>query len=354
MLGQKIRMLRNENHLSREDLAEKLGISKQNIILWENNTTTPSLEYTVAIANVFDVSTDMLLKDSITDENTCVGKKTANSKKSALWIIALLACLLSSIILLSVFLIIRNKPNSTLFMHDELSAEEIFNSTAPSTVEIRALSLYDSIIGTGFFIDDTGTVITNYHVIEGCLDANIVLQDGTEHSIMSILGYDENLDVAILSTSCMDSFPVVYREDIVSTGETVYTLGSSLGLTGTFAEGIISSANRRINGNSFIQTTAPISSGNSGGPLVDKNGKVIGITTAAFEEGQNLNLAVPIILAVNINRDSHIGSLKNYFMAQYSEKINPLAMVLVELAIDSYIENPNEETRAYLIQQLDV
>ena len=286
-----------------------------------------------------------------TDSAVVITQKNKKPIFKRIWFwVAIVAVVVAATVAV-VFLPNREEKPSLSEEKPSLSNEEIYNSIAPSTVEFHGLTLDGSVIGTGFFIDDSGTVITNYHVIEGCLDADIVLQDGTEYSVMSVLGYDKSLDVAILSTSCMQSSPIVHREEVVSTGEKVYTLGSSLGLTGTFAEGIISSANRKINGQNFIQTTAPISSGNSGGPLVDKNGKVIGITTAAFEEGQNLNLAVPIVLALNIKRDNKIGGLKKIFIEQYTSGEN--ISFFAELAIESYIENPDAETRANLIEKLE-
>ena len=98
----------------------------------------------------------------------------------------------------------------------------------------------------------------------------------------SVATVSEEKDIAILETSCTISTPLEFRESAVKTGETVYAIGSSLGLTGSLSNGIISSAEREVDGNTYIQTTAPISSGNSGGPLIDEYGKVVGITTASF------------------------------------------------------------------------
>ena len=227
------------------------------------------------------------------------------------------------------------------------SPGEIYNLIAPSTVEIHAESLEFSSTGTGFFIDDKGTVITNYHVIEDCYDAEIILNDGTAHSVLGVLGYDEKLDVAILATGCAQSVPLAYREDAVVTGEKAYTLGSSLGLTGTFAEGIISSSNRKINGVNFIQTTAPISSGNSGGPLVDEGGNVIGITTAAFEEGQNLNIAVPIVLAINIDRDKE-ENMRTLFLRQYGLADDYGAEIWLRVLSRNPSDDTKEEVKEYI------
>ena len=174
-----------------------------------------------------------------------------------------------------------------------LTGEDIYTMLSASTVEITAESDYVSSLGTGFFIDDNGTVVTNYHVIEDCSSANITTNDGESFPVTSVLGYDKDLDIAILSTAKENS-NAVQTSTNVTTGENVYVLGSSLGLTGTFSEGIISTAERKIDTNTYIQISAPISHGNSGGPVVNALGEVIGIASAGFDDGQNLNLAIPI------------------------------------------------------------
>ena len=92
------------------------------------------------------------------------------------------------------------------------------------------------------------------------------------------------------------SFPYLELGDPSSArvGDPVYSLGAPLGLSDTFASGIISSLNRITGGRPYLQTTAPISSGSSGGPLLDASGRVIGVTSASYAEGQNLNLATSI------------------------------------------------------------
>ena len=76
----------------------------------------------------------------------------------------------------------------------ELSGEEIFEKLSVSTVEVAAESEYVSSLGTGFFIDENGTVVTNYHVIEDCSSANVTTSDGGTYKVTNVLGYDENLD----------------------------------------------------------------------------------------------------------------------------------------------------------------
>lgn len=308
MLGEKIRNMRKENKISQEALAEKLDVSRQSISLWENNQTMPSMENIVAIASIFGVSTDTLLKEepeNDTDEKTEESIETKKPLKKKLFVI-LSIILALAIIGVSAFVVVDK------FTNRKLSAEEIYDLIAPSTVEINAIGDTFESTGTGSFIDNKGTVITNYHVIESCHTINIKTQDGSTYKVKSILGFDKDRDLAIIKSDCQNESFVKLKTDGVKTGEKVYTLGSSLGLTGTFSEGIISSASREIEGFDFIQTTAPISSGNSGGPLVDVYGKVIGITTGAFAEGQNLNLAIPVSAISEISREK-MYSINDFF-----------------------------------------
>jgi len=187
----------------------------------------------------------------------------------------------------------------------QMTGEEIYNKLLPSTVEISGEGNGFTSTGSGFFIDDAGTVITNYHVIEGCTEVSVTTSAGAIYAVKSLLGYDQDLDIAILSTSC-NSLPVeIYTGDI-KTGEAVFALGSSEALTGTFSEGIISASERNINGVTYIQTTAPVSHGNSGGPLINSKGQVIGIVSAGLEEGQNINFAVPISAVNSIDRENPV------------------------------------------------
>ena len=187
----------------------------------------------------------------------------------------------------------------------ELTGEEIYAKISPSTVEVYAESDYVSSLGTGFYIDDVGTVVTNYHVIEDCSSAYVTTSDGGTYEVKNIIGYSEELDIALLATSKTNSTAGEICSS-VTTGETVYVLGSSLGLTGTFSEGLVSTAERDVGGILYIQISAPISHGNSGGPVVNTIGQVVGIASAGFEDGQNLNLALPISVLDQISKDHPI------------------------------------------------
>ena len=189
----------------------------------------------------------------------------------------------------------------------KLTGEEIFDRVNPSTVEIIAVvsDQYAS-LGTGFYIDNDGTIATNYHVIDQAKSAIIKGSDGTEYEVVGVRGYDPDMDLAILSTSASGTTPLERTTDEVKTGEKVYALGNSQGYQSTFTEGIVSMASREEKGHTYIQHSAPITNGNSGGPLLDEEGKVLGINTWVRTDGQNLNFAIPIAEIDNISIDGNL------------------------------------------------
>ena len=200
----------------------------------------------------------------------------------------------------------------------ELRSEEVFSKIAPAVVEIQAdeaNGVYYS-LGSGFFIDDQGTLITNYHVIDGTVSGQVSLTDGSVCAVLSVLGYDPALDIAVLKADISGNLYLTLADGGVSTGETIYALGSSEGLTSTFSSGNVSAASRVIEDVSYIQITAPISHGNSGGPLVNVFGEVVGINTMAYIEGQNLNFAIDIRELGEIDRSLNL-SLAEVFAIQY-------------------------------------
>ena len=239
----------------------------------------------------------------------------------------------------------RDEKTTEVLAPEVLTAEDIYKLISPSVVEINASSSTMGSTGTGFFYDEEGTVVTNYHVIDGCTTAYITLSDGSTYDVISVLGYDEGRDIAVLQTKCRESVPLTIRSSEVSTGESVYVLGSSLGLTGSLSDGIISAVDREVEGYKYLQTTAPISSGNSGGPLVDAKGHVIGIVCASFIDGQNLNLAIPINDLEDISMDEDV-TLAQLF------KETPAEVTEVEWLSDYRFEYFADEDTYVLLFQL--
>ncbi len=150
--------------------------------------------------------------------------------------------------------------------------------------------------GSGFVISSDGKVVTNYHVVEGAASAIIKFPDGAFYLIEGMLGSDANKDIAVLKAAGknLPFLPLADSEN-VQIGEQVVAIGSPLSLEGTVSEGIISGRREWKERNlTVLQTTAPISPGSSGGPLLNLKGEVIGVTTFRLAGGQNLNFAVPV------------------------------------------------------------
>jgi serine protease Do len=141
-------------------------------------------------------------------------------------------------------------------------------------------------MGSGFIIDATGLIVTNNHVVEGADSIQVHMQDGT---IMKaeLVGRDPKTDVAVIRVKPDKPLPKVDfgDSDNVRIGEWVIAIGNPFGLGGSVSLGIVSARNREINAgpyDDYIQTDAAINKGNSGGPLFDLNGKVMGINSAIF------------------------------------------------------------------------
>lgn len=193
----------------------------------------------------------------------------------------------------------------------ELTAEEVYEKCSKATVEIIAEIAGDKYnLGSGFFLDN-GKVVTNFHVIGGADRIQVITNDGTAHEVEQVLGYDQNIDLAILGINTQNE-ALIENEEGITVGEAVYILGSPLGLTGTFADGMVSSASRKIENVDYIQVTAPMSPGNSGGPLLNIYGEVMGINTWQYADGQNLNFSINIDEVDNIKTDSPLSVAEFY------------------------------------------
>ena len=179
----------------------------------------------------------------------------------------------------------------------ELSTADIYEKVRPSVVSIKAYNQngHKMGAGSGFIVESDGKIVTNYHVIEGSDNAKVYLTDGSSYEVTYLLNYDKEKDIAYLKIDA-DGLPVVDIGDFdeIRTGDKAVAIGDPLGYEGTVSEGVISTKNREIDGNYYVQTTAPVSPGNSGGPLLNAKAEVIGIITWTRLDGQNLNFAIPI------------------------------------------------------------
>lgn len=158
-------------------------------------------------------------------------------------------------------------------------------------------------LGSGFVIDADGVIVTNNHVIEGADDVTVNFIDGTSlHA--EVIGRDPATDLAVLRVDPPSPLPTVKWGDSsdAEVGDWVVAIGNPFGLGGTVTAGIISARNRNINAGAyddFIQTDAAINRGNSGGPLFDMNGDVIGVNTAILSPtGANVGISFSIPAAL--------------------------------------------------------
>jgi len=195
-----------------------------------------------------------------------------------------------------------NKPRSNLcigtinsrMLSNNMSVEDISKYVSPSVVKIV---VYDNTgaefaFGSGFFIGN-GKILTNAHVVEGAYSAE-VFSLIKNYKDVTIIKRDNDLDLAILEVQSVGEPIILFADDInLRVGQKVLAIGNPEGLERTVSDGMIS-AIRNQDGVQYIQITAPISGGSSGGPLLNLQGLVIGVTFAGLNEGQNLNFAVSI------------------------------------------------------------
>src|SRR5262245_14928057 len=179
---------------------------------------------------------------------------------------------------------------------DEASAQEIARRVSPAVVLIKGAAQDGSdVSGTGFVVDESGTIVTNLHVIEGLSHGAVRMPSGDIYDRFTVQGFDERKDIAIIQVAGFGLPKVDLGDsDDLEPGQPVLLFGNPLGLEGSISEGIISAIRRLKAGYRVIQTDAAANPGNSGGPLIDSKGKAVGILSFMRVEGENLNFAVPI------------------------------------------------------------
>ena len=154
-------------------------------------------------------------------------------------------------------------------------------------------------LGSGFIIDGNGTILTNYHVVDGAQKIAVTLSDGKNYDA-KVIGKDQKSDIAVIKIDAGHDLPAVTfgDSDHLEVGEWVMAIGNPFGLDHTVTSGIVSAKGRQIGAgpyDNFIQTDASINPGNSGGPLINLRGEVVGINTAIFSQsGGNIGIGFAI------------------------------------------------------------
>jgi len=168
----------------------------------------------------------------------------------------------------------------------------------------RGMGIPDGVLGSAFFVDASGLLITNYHVIESEVDPKrkgysrmyIRMGDSTSPRIPAkVIGWDKALDLALIKTGIETEYVFSLVDRVIpKIGDTVLAIGSPVGLQKTVTSGIVSALGRRfLQIGDVIQIDAAVNHGNSGGPVVDSEGRLVGIVFAGADQYQGLNFAVP-------------------------------------------------------------
>ena len=205
--------------------------------------------------------------------------------------------------------------------------EDFFKNFGDNDRKRRASSL-----GSGFIIDDAGIVVTNFHVIENAEEITVTLSDETVFTA-EVLGQDQKTDIAVLKIDPGDTqlTAVPFGDsDSLRVGDWVLAIGNPFGLGGTVTAGIVSARGRDIgNGpyDDFIQTDASINRGNSGGPLFNVEGEVIGINTAIFSQtggSVGIGFAISSKLAKRVTAQlAEYGTTRRGWLGVFIQEVTP-------------------------------
>ncbi|HAN10266.1 MAG TPA: hypothetical protein DCP90_06615 [Clostridiales bacterium] len=199
---------------------------------------------------------------------------------------------------------IKNFPKRTeniVQEQEDMRLEKSYEELAKLSSSTVMIHVFDSDgqsigMGSGVIIGEDGVIVTNYHVIAGGWYYSVLFEDseksGIKYETYSVLNTNKKKDLALLKIRAKKTPVPLRKQNDIIRGQRVVAIGSPLGLMNTFSEGIISGI-RKTENYDFIQTTAPISPGSSGGALLNLYGELVGITAAHFIDGQNINVAVP-------------------------------------------------------------
>lgn len=204
------------------------------------------------------------------------------------------------VVIIISFVVVFISSSKLIIYAQEQSIADIVEGAIPSVVQIVVYDITGAKRGegSGFFIGPD-KILTNAHVIENGYSAE-VFSESEYYDRVTILKSDSNIDLAVIKVDERNEayLPLEQKQEI-RPGERILAIGNPLGLEKTVSDGLVSAIRGVPGGLQIIQISAPISPGSSGGPLLNQQGRVIGVTTAMLSEGQNLNFAVGIRTITN-------------------------------------------------------
>jgi hypothetical protein len=177
----------------------------------------------------------------------------------------------------------------------QMKSAELAQRAIPSVVLIKGIATDGSqVVGSGFIVDAAGSIVTNLHVIRGLKSLGVRLSNGDIYDSATVQAFDERKDLAIIRVPAY-GLPVLPlgNSEAVQSGDPVLIIGNPDGLEGSVAAGVVSGV-RSKDGFRAIQTDAAANPGNSGGPLLNAEGQVIGVVGFKLSGAENLNFAIPI------------------------------------------------------------
>ena len=209
----------------------------------------------------------------------------------------------------------------------ELSVPEIVSEVRPAVVLIQNKKDNATTYGSGFLVDPSGVVATNVHVIRGATEVRVKLANGDVYDRIRVIAFDDRRDLVLIKIAGF-GLPCVNlgNSDQVVVGETVVVVGNPMGaLEGSVSRGIVSAIRRTKDGSRVIQTDAAANPGNSGGPLINSKGEVIGIVSFKLKGAENLNFVVPINYARGL-----LDEKTSFTLKEFNEKVAASAVASPE------------------------
>ncbi len=211
------------------------------------------------------------------------------------------------------------------------SPADITAHATPAIVTVRA----GDAMGTGFVVRADGWIATNFHVVRGATDIQVVFSNHQEYPVVEIMNANRLHDLVILRIEAKN-LPVlpVGNSDAVRPGDAVLAIGHPLGLEDTVSNGLVSAVRHVHDDLDVLQVSAPIAPGSSGGPLLNDQGEVIGVATAFLRGGQNLNFGLP-----------------SKYVKALVDRPHPISMSLFAAAMAA-IQNQNEQSQPQITRNV--
>jgi len=211
--------------------------------------------------------------------------------------------------LLALALVLASSPwRSTA---EELPAEKIYEQALPSVLTLRVENKAgDRYVGTAFLAIKDGVAVTAWHVIYDAVKVTAKFADGANCEVLGFIDYDETKDIALLKVDAKERPLMAIATGKPAIGMRAYVIGSPKGYEFSIGDGLLSQI-QKVDGFNQYQVSCPFSPGNSGGPILNNGGEVVGVAAWTRNGAQNVNFATPALEAFNLNPDKTVTRWKD-------------------------------------------